>query len=303
MSHLRPIVSEFDEQIAPKQVGGAEMIDISRRHGQARLGSIMAAMFAAGSAAFVVGILPSGSAQAVEECVEAPNSAPPQGSHWYYRTDRANQRKCWYLGPQGKKLQESASQEQQPPKERAQRPPETTDLTTRVQPEEPTAEVERAIPAGDPTPAAAVRWLDSLYSLEAFARSGTASAPALQEHAGMRGQEIDASDEMPAHASSNAETTTADAPPVAPLTVLFQVLALAAGALAVIGIFLRTVLKMALRRRGTVILDRSIRRDEPSLPDLDHSFPPRQAASEGTNRFEGLEEMLRMLRERERRAA
>jgi hypothetical protein len=302
MSHLRPIVSEFDEQIAPKQVGGAEMIDVSRRHGQARLGSIMAAVFAAVSAAFVVGILPSGSAQAVEECVEAPNSAPPQGSHWYYRTDRANQRKCWYLGPQGKKLQESASQEQQPPKEHAQRQPETTDLTTRVQTEEPTAEVERAVPAGNPTPASAVRWLDVPYSLEALARSGTASAPALQEHAGMRGQEIDASDE-PAHPLSNAVTTTADAPTVAPLTVLFQVLALAAGALAVIGIFLRAVLKIALRRRGTVIIDRSIRRDEPSLPNLDHSFPPHQAASERTNRFEGLEEMLRMLRERERRAA
>src|SRR5262249_1458972 len=32
-----------------------------------------------------------------DNCLTAPNSSAPQGSHWYYRTDRANQRKCWYF--------------------------------------------------------------------------------------------------------------------------------------------------------------------------------------------------------------
>ncbi|GEM_PF-5791797 len=31
------------------------------------------------------------------DCLAAPNSAAPANSHWYYRTDRAQQRKCWYL--------------------------------------------------------------------------------------------------------------------------------------------------------------------------------------------------------------
>jgi hypothetical protein len=30
-------------------------------------------------------------------CITAPNSPAPQGKHWFYRTDRATQRKCWYL--------------------------------------------------------------------------------------------------------------------------------------------------------------------------------------------------------------
>jgi hypothetical protein len=31
------------------------------------------------------------------ECLAAPNSTAPSNSHWYYRTDRAQQRKCWHL--------------------------------------------------------------------------------------------------------------------------------------------------------------------------------------------------------------
>jgi hypothetical protein len=33
-----------------------------------------------------------------EECLTGPNAQSPQGSHWYYRIDRATHRKCWYLG-------------------------------------------------------------------------------------------------------------------------------------------------------------------------------------------------------------
>ena len=31
------------------------------------------------------------------DCLTAPDSSPPLNSHWYYRTDRTQQRKCWYL--------------------------------------------------------------------------------------------------------------------------------------------------------------------------------------------------------------
>jgi len=31
------------------------------------------------------------------ECLAAPNASSPQGQHWYYRIERPNHRKCWYL--------------------------------------------------------------------------------------------------------------------------------------------------------------------------------------------------------------
>lgn len=31
------------------------------------------------------------------DCLAAPNAATPANGHWYYRTDRTQQRKCWYL--------------------------------------------------------------------------------------------------------------------------------------------------------------------------------------------------------------
>jgi hypothetical protein len=32
-----------------------------------------------------------------DDCLAAPNSPAPPGSHWYYRLDWATQRKCWYV--------------------------------------------------------------------------------------------------------------------------------------------------------------------------------------------------------------
>jgi hypothetical protein len=36
-------------------------------------------------------------ALAASDCIEQPNRKPATGGHWYYRTDRVNDRKCWYL--------------------------------------------------------------------------------------------------------------------------------------------------------------------------------------------------------------
>jgi hypothetical protein len=38
-----------------------------------------------------------GAAWASDNCLPAPTEQAPAGSHWYYRTDRANQRECWYI--------------------------------------------------------------------------------------------------------------------------------------------------------------------------------------------------------------
>jgi hypothetical protein len=46
----------------------------------------------------VIAILPSSNpANAAGTCLSSPRATAPQGSHWYYRTDRTLQRKCWYL--------------------------------------------------------------------------------------------------------------------------------------------------------------------------------------------------------------
>lgn len=43
------------------------------------------------------------------DCLAAPNSPPSQGIHWYYRLDRVNQRKCWYLRAPGQPAQQAAA--------------------------------------------------------------------------------------------------------------------------------------------------------------------------------------------------
>src|SRR5882724_13288315 len=42
-----------------------------------------------------------GAESAGDDCVAKPNSAAPQGSHWYYRVDRPANRRCWFLGREG----------------------------------------------------------------------------------------------------------------------------------------------------------------------------------------------------------
>src|SRR5260370_1822810 len=45
-----------------------------------------------------------------DNCLTAPKSSAPTGSHWYYHTDRATQRKCWYLGTLDQPAQHPVSQ-------------------------------------------------------------------------------------------------------------------------------------------------------------------------------------------------
>jgi hypothetical protein len=40
--------------------------------------------------------VPTNTARA-DDCLTAPNSPAPEGSHWYYHIDRATQQKCWHV--------------------------------------------------------------------------------------------------------------------------------------------------------------------------------------------------------------
>jgi hypothetical protein len=44
-----------------------------------------------------------------DDCLAAPNSTAPQGSHWYYHIDRAKKLKCWYLHALDQLGQQSAA--------------------------------------------------------------------------------------------------------------------------------------------------------------------------------------------------
>ena len=58
----------------------------------------------------LTGIILSGSpAHAADECLDAPNSSAPTGSHWYYRLERSTQRKCWYVGPEDRQVHAESS--------------------------------------------------------------------------------------------------------------------------------------------------------------------------------------------------
>jgi hypothetical protein len=45
-----------------------------------------------------------------DDCSTSPNSAAPEGKRWFYRTDRATQRKCWYLRAPGEATQRTDAQ-------------------------------------------------------------------------------------------------------------------------------------------------------------------------------------------------
>jgi hypothetical protein len=45
-----------------------------------------------------------------DDCLAAPNSPAPAGSHWYFHPDRAKQRNCWYLHALDKPRQPAAAQ-------------------------------------------------------------------------------------------------------------------------------------------------------------------------------------------------
>jgi len=40
-----------------------------------------------------------------DDCLAQPNRQTVPGEHWYYRSDPANNRKCWHVGDSGTKPQ------------------------------------------------------------------------------------------------------------------------------------------------------------------------------------------------------
>ena len=77
------------------------------RQSPGRVGStaLLATLLVSGAG---IGV-PTNTARA-DDCLTAPNGSAPAGSHWYYHTDRANQRKCWYVRATDQPTQNSVVQ-------------------------------------------------------------------------------------------------------------------------------------------------------------------------------------------------
>ena len=73
---------------------------------------------------------------AADECKTKPGSSAPSGSHWYYRINRTDQRRCWFLGPEAAKVRSQA-------RETAS----NVSSPTRTPPRESAVETARGIPA------------------------------------------------------------------------------------------------------------------------------------------------------------
>jgi len=146
-----------------------------------------------------------------EDCIAKPNAPAPQGQHWYYRIDHANNRQCWRLGPEGLRVQKSAPQIEkeiapaaavQPPEPARARRPETTGSSV--------AAAARAEAAPEPNPASAVSSLPFLDTPR-MPDLPPSVQPAPQPEPVKRTQTASALDTVPAEDNS-ASSNVSDAP-------------------------------------------------------------------------------------------
>lgn len=69
-----------------------------------RTAKLASAIFASLLAGASLATLSLGAARGADDCLAAPKDETPEGSHWYYRIDHANNnRHCWYLRGEGDK--------------------------------------------------------------------------------------------------------------------------------------------------------------------------------------------------------
>ncbi len=109
--------------------------------------AIRQTVFAVPVAALATAAVWAPAARAADECLAAPNGKAPQGSHWYYRSDHAAKRKCWYLGQEGQKVRQAAKKPHASASE-APAAEESAGGAGAAEPPVPAAQAE--VPRGDP---------------------------------------------------------------------------------------------------------------------------------------------------------
>lgn len=66
-----------------------------------RTAKFVSTIFASAFAGVLLTAISHHTARAADDCLSGPKDETPQGSHWYYRIDRATKRQCWYLREEG----------------------------------------------------------------------------------------------------------------------------------------------------------------------------------------------------------
>lgn len=190
------------------------------------------------------------SGRAADECLRAPNATAPKGSHWYYRIDRATKRHCWYLGAQGLKVTRQAST-RAPLASHKQAPRVEQPARATAQPTPPPA-IRQAAPPAEPSDAAepvAARFSQFWRNLYAPVEITRQAPAALSTNYAEEPAQVDAAeDDMPLvwPVLTAAEADAATAPPVVRHEHMLGILA---GALALAGIIMALVYRLASIRR------------------------------------------------------
>ncbi|HKS85850.1 MAG TPA: hypothetical protein VJR71_10235, partial [Pseudolabrys sp.] len=150
-----------------------------------------------------------------DECLTKPTGPTPQGQHWYYRIDHANNgRQCWHLAPEQGSGQDNATQDETLSAPQSAAPAASPQMTMTPK---PAASPQAAAPAPAPVaPAAAaaapVRWLNGPRppELPAFLQSPPPTSPDVRPS-------VSGSDPNPASAAaaaaSKAQSETQGATP------------------------------------------------------------------------------------------
>lgn len=210
-------------------------------------------------ALFSAGVGASANVAHADDCLAAPNSPTPQGSHWYYRMDWAKQRKCWYLRAPDQPPQQAVPEAAPMTGATAdnpgpQRSPEGSGAAAISQtPPQPANIPQPSVQTPAPAAAAGAAWPDppptvaapAMTNAVAVSNDAGAGSPARRADP----QTSEDSDSVVGRAASTAATAAPQSVTASPIE---MVLALALG-LAAAGILSRIVMKFAAARRRPTI--------------------------------------------------
>jgi hypothetical protein len=253
-----------------------------------------------------------------EKCLAKPKGTPPAGGHWYYHTERATKRRCWFIGDAKEKRARRAAPETSPPAANSTSPPKSADTqpsiaNARAELPLPRARVEpdTSVVAGQRVAAAVTDTIDPENDPRADADDAGAQrsvvASRWPEMAGVASTQaspepsIDNSAATPPASSTTGPPASRLAPPAAvaalplaaadaspsekPTGSVQMLLISILGALALAGVLVSAIFRLSGRRRNNIRVDRrvnwdSVRADRPSLSD--------EARADRSNREPGL---------------
>jgi hypothetical protein len=182
---------------------------------------------------------------AAADCVAVPGSQASQGSHWYYRTDHATGRKCWYVSPEGRKghgqVTQNPTARAQPTEDSLPTSESVGDRWTR-----PTQVEQSPTPAWPVTTAGNMQAVaPSQPSPDAIKLERAVSDPAEQEGTTTDAQPANAQPETPSQQPGARTAKMAALIAITPVSMLILVV----GLLALAGIFLRPFFQTTPMRR------------------------------------------------------